>query len=118
MARAVTTMEATNLRTQHDDLLARLASRQSTLHFAHAAVSGFISLILLGAAGKLWWDFSEVDPEWAIASGALGLAVMIYSLTRYVLGKRTLARELADLEKLKTLRRELGVDDPAAMLPS
>lgn len=118
MARAVTTMQATELRSQHDAMAERLASRSSILHFAHAAVSGFICLILLGASGKLWWDFSETNPEWALAMGGLGLAAMAYSLTRYFLGSRQLKRELADLEKLKALRRELGVDDPAALLPS
>lgn len=117
MARAVTAQVLDTQRARYDELLSRLAARRSTTHFAHAAVSLLSGLIFSGAAGKLYWDTEELY-LWAVAGfAALGLALVAYSMTRWVLGRRALAWELGEFEKLKALRRELRLDDPSALLP-
>ncbi|MEW6431872.1 MAG: hypothetical protein AB1730_10220 [Myxococcota bacterium] len=105
------------LRAEHDQLMARLSTRQSTEHFAHAAVSTFIGLILAGAAGKLFWDVQMRFVEWAIAGAAVGVGLLLYALVRYLKGHSALAAEHREFVRLSALRRALGIDDPSSLLP-
>ncbi len=106
------------LRAEHDAVLSSLSARRSTLHLAHAAVSGFIGLTLVAVAAKLWWDYSEYNPEYFEGSLALAAMAGLYSLVRLVIGRGHFKRERVALGRLLSLRRELGVDDPAVMLPN
>jgi hypothetical protein len=105
----------TDLKARHEDLQARLSARDSILHFAHAAVSGLgagmaltaaYHLIRLGSAG-VW-------PKVALAVGGL---LAFYALVRVFLGHAALRRELVDFEALRAVRRELDLEDVAALLP-
>lgn len=98
------------LRAEHDAVLSSLSSRDSTRQFAHAAVSFFGSVILFGTAGKLWWDYSQENPEWWMTAAGLGSAVIAYSITRAAIGFRLYAKERLQLTRLLELRRSLGLD--------
>lgn len=103
------------IRAEHDAVLSSLSTRVSTLHFAHAAVSILIVIALLGTAGKLWWDFSTTNPEWAGGFLALGAVGLLYAGIRLVLGARANTLERVQLVRLRALRKELGVDAPASL---
>lgn len=99
-------------RAEYDEVQARLASRRSIEHYAHAAVSIFVGLIFAGATSKLYWDtelkFLEVELAFALVSAGL----LTHAVARLSLGRRAMQREDAELPRLTALRRELGVDDP------
>lgn len=106
-----------DLRSEHDAVLTRLSARQSTLHFAHAAVSFFIASILAGAAVKLSLDkVLEWAPPLVVPAAVLAAIAFVYSVTRLVLGLRVLRTEVQEFERLKALRRELKLDEPPALL--
>ncbi len=107
----------TDLRRQLDQLQAELSSRSSTVHFAHAAVSLAVSLILFGGVGKLAWDLGDKLPGWVGAGTGLSGLILVYALIRWALARRELRAELEKLKALEALRRELKLDDPAALLP-
>lgn len=109
--------DPTALRAEHDHLMARLSTRKSTEHFAHAAVSTFIGLILAGAAGKLFWDSQLKFVQFVIAIAAVAGVLLLYALVRYLKGHSTLAVEHKEFERLSALRRSLGIDDPSSLLP-
>lgn len=109
--------DPTALRAEHDQLMARLSTRRSTEHFAHAAVSTFIGLILAGAAGKLFWDTQLKFVEWVLVGAVVGVGLLLYALGRYLKGRWTLAAEHREFERLSALRRALGIDDPSSLLP-
>ncbi len=101
------------LRAEHDAVLSNLSTRDSTHQFAHAAVSLFIAISFVGTSGKLWWDYSTQNPEWAAIAGGAGVTLLSYSLVRFVLGFRAYGRERAQVSRLLDLRKALGVDAPA-----
>lgn len=109
--------DPSTLRAEHDQLMSKLSSRRSTGCFAHASISTFVSLILAGAAGKLYWDTAARHEEWVLASALLGLGLLGYGLVQYLRGRAALAHEEQEFHRLSALRRSLGIDDPAAMLP-
>ncbi len=98
------------LRAEHDAVLSSLSTRDSTRQFAHAAVSFFGSVVLLGTAAKLWWDFANENPEWWMTAAGLGSVVLTYSLVRVAMGFRLHTRERTQLGRLLELRRSLGLD--------
>mgnify|MGYP001558613583 FL=1 len=103
------------VRAEHDAVLSSLSTRESTKHFAHGAVSVLVAVALAGTAGKLWWDFSTTNPEWAGGfPGLTGLA-LTYASIRFVLGARANTRERVQLVRLRELRKTLGVDAPASL---
>ena len=103
------------LRAEHDAVLSSLSTRESTRHFAHAAVSTLVSLSFFGTAGKLWWDYATTNPEWAGASATAGLTGLAYAAVRLVIGARANTRERVQLVRLRELRKVLGVDAPASL---
>lgn len=105
-----------DLHRQLEQLQAELATRSSTLRFAHAGIAMICSLIIAGAAAKLCWDSPK--HYWiGLSVGAVAIALWCYGLACYRRGKRLLARELERFEALKSLRRTLGLDDPSLLLP-
>ena len=98
-------------------LQGELAARASTVHFSHAAVALIVGLLCAGGTGKLFWDLSEQKVHWGIPAVTVTGLLLIYSLVRYLRGKRALAVELSRFELLKTLRHTLHLDNPAALLP-
>lgn len=104
------------LRSQLERLQERLATRQSILHFAHAAVSLIVALIFGGAAVKLFRD-STMEPALGFGATVVALGLLIYSLVRYAKGRRELADELKRYGDLLELRRRLQLDNPSTLLP-
>ncbi len=105
-----------NLRVQHDQLQAQLATRVSIGHFAHAAVSLIFAVIASGVAGKFFWNGEGYRELAIVASVGVG-CLMLYSLVRYVAGRRYYRTEKSAFARLKALRLVLQADDPAAFLP-
>lgn len=103
------------LRAEHDAVLSTLETRVSTLHFAHAAVSFFLSISLFGSAGKLWWDYWSDEPHWAVIAASLGSVALLYSITRAVLGAKSYRREKVQITRLLDLRKAIGADAPLAI---
>jgi hypothetical protein len=110
-------VDPASLRAEHDQLMSRLSTRRSIGHFAHAAISLFAGLIVLGIAGTLYWDEPKPLAEWALGTGIFGVGLVIYGLVQYLRGRAVLAREAQEFARLSALRRALGIDDPAALLP-
>ncbi|MBL8937375.1 MAG: hypothetical protein JNM69_22635 [Archangium sp.] len=106
-----------DLRAEHDAMLTRLSARKSTFHFAHAAVSIFVACVFGGAAWKLSldleyaWAPSLVLPATIVASLALA-----YGLFRLIVGRGVLQTEVAEFERLKGLRKQLKLDEPATFV--
>jgi hypothetical protein len=100
------------LRAEHDAVLSSLETRASTHHFAHAAVSFFLSVSLFGTAGKLWWDHWADEPSWTLAAGALGALALCYAVARGVLGGRAYRAEKVRVARLLDLRKAIGADAP------
>src|SRR4051812_40108166 len=94
-------------------LQARLASRRSISHFAHAAISLLIAVVLSCAIAKLYWDDGEADVPWFVSATVL----YIYGITRWMLGRRALREEVALFDQMRALRSSLSLDDPAQLLP-
>lgn len=105
------------LRAEHDQVLAGLATRDSTTRFAHGAVSLFASLLGFGTAGKLAWDFWATNPEWALAAAVVSGGLFLYALARLVQGFSLYAAEKAQVARLLELRAQLGVDPSAVPRP-
>ncbi|MFO0599453.1 MAG: hypothetical protein U0228_29375 [Myxococcaceae bacterium] len=104
------------LRAEHDAVLAEVETRRSTLHFAHAAVSLFLSISFVGSGLRL-----EVKPEFDLPSSAapiaiaVGVLVFSYSVVRGVLGARAYANERRRIARLLELRQAIGLDAPLAL---
>lgn len=110
--------EATaNPRQQYDALATALSTRRSTLHFAHAGVAMVLVIILSGTAGRIFYKSTPEHLPWGWLTGALAVGIFTYALVRLVVGRRLLKNELADFARLQALRRELGLDDPARLMP-
>lgn len=104
-----------SVRAEHDAVLSSLSTRESTRHFAHAAVSVLVAVALAGTAAKLWWDFWGTNPEWASGFAGLTALALGYAAIRMTLGARANGRERVQLVRLRELRKELGVDAPASL---
>jgi hypothetical protein len=98
------------LRATHDALLASLARRQSTLHFAHGAVAIFVCFVAAGTA----WRLSLEEVGWAAPLAVTALAVaglaLVYAVARLLVGRRRLGAEVQAFSELQRLRAQLGLD--------
>lgn len=99
-----------------ESLRAQLASRTSTVHFAHTGVALVAAFIFTGAAAKLFWD-SIRFPRLGLVAVLIAAALVAYAFVQYRRGRRDLARELALFQSLKDVRQSLRLDDPASLLP-
>jgi len=102
---------------EYEQLSSRLATRRSTGQFARTAYGLVTAVVVAGTAGKLFWDTATKYLWIPVLPTLLTLGLVIYSVRRYLNGKRELARELAEYEKLQALRQSLKLDDPDALLP-
>ena len=105
-------MSVETLRSEHDAVLQTLEARASTRHFAHAAVSFFFSVSVAGTAGKVWWDYAVEEPTWWKVAAALAGAIFTYSVTRAVLGVKSYRSERVQVDRLLSLRKQIGLDAP------
>ncbi|MBZ4329236.1 hypothetical protein K8612_12935 [Corallococcus sp. AS-1-6] len=103
-------------RARFDQLQESLSTRQSTTHFTHAGVSLIAFMLISGAAGKLFYD-SLRTPLLAWGATLLALGLLVYAFLSYRKGRAVLTEELKQYEALLALRRELHLDNPAALLP-
>ncbi|WP_223633164.1 hypothetical protein [Corallococcus sp. EGB] len=103
-------------RARFEQLQESLATRQSTTHFAHAGVSIIAFMLIGGAAGKLFHD-SLRTPLLAWGASLLALGLLVYGFISYRKGRAVLGEELRKYEAMLALRRELHLDNPAALLP-
>lgn len=106
-----------DLKTELSSLQSRLEARRSTLHFAHAAVSCVVALILAGGVARIAWVWDEDHLVAAIPMTVVSVTLLLYCAVRWVLGRKALKGELVDFAQLTRLRTELRLDDPAALLP-
>lgn len=110
---------AQELRAELDRLQAQLSSRRSTVHFARMAIALLVAFIFGGASTQV---FSDVEGRVGQLLGygmvGLSLGLVAFAVGSFLIGKGALKRELSSLEELRRLRRELRLDDPAALLPS
>jgi len=106
-----------SLRAEHDQLMARLSARRSMEHFAHAAISLFVAVIVGGASTMLFWEEGEAYAVPSAVGAALAVGLLAYAWVRYLRGRSARAAEHREFERLSALRRSLGIDDPSAMLP-
>jgi hypothetical protein len=115
---------------QMEGLQKELASRASTVHFAHAGVASVAAFIFLCASCKLLWDAygpRVLHPFWeahrplvaqlAAMAAAVSLGLASYAVSRFIRGRKVLRRELERFAEFMALRRRLGVDDPSVLLP-
>jgi hypothetical protein len=106
-----------NPRQRYDALASNLSTRRSTLHFAHAGVAVVLAIIFAGTAGRIFWKAeAEMLPFGWVAGLAAALAVT-YALVRLFIGRSQLRAELSDFAQLQSLRQQLGLDDPARLMP-
>jgi hypothetical protein len=100
-----------------EQLQDELSTRASVLHFAHAAVSLVATLMLGGAGFKMLKDLA--GEELSFAYGVLGIAgaLLTYALIRTAYGFIAKRREQQRFTVLQSLRRQLRLDDPSALLP-
>ncbi|MBF5044006.1 hypothetical protein FGE12_16530 [Aggregicoccus sp. 17bor-14] len=103
-------------RAELERLQAGLASRKSIRHYAHAAVSTVVALIVTGAAIKLFRDSAKV-PYLGYVAAAMALGLFTYALVQGLKGRRHMADELERFASLEALRRALHLDDPSQLLP-
>lgn len=105
-------------RRELDRLQAQIATRASILHFARGAVSVILSLMVFGLASLLRWGKGAGEARaFALPVAILAAALSAYGLSRFWLGRRVYLRERALVEELRSLRRELKLEDPSALLP-
>jgi hypothetical protein len=102
-----------SLRQEHDALQMRLSTRVSTTHFAHGAVSAVLTIVFGGAALRLKDDLPVGFEVLWMAMGGCAAIFAGYSLTRLLLGRSRLRVERVHFEKLKSLREQLKLDQPA-----
>lgn len=99
-----------------EQLQQELSDRQSIVHFAHAAISGVVAVILGMASGKLFWDSIRLSYVGVLAA-VVALAALVYACVHYRKARRLLAEEHRRFEVMKQMREALHLDDPSALLP-
>ena len=100
-----------------DRIQAGLAERKSIGHFAHAAVAIVWGLISAGAAGKMLWDLRVELIEFTRPIMVMATLLLLYGLVHWLLGRRELVKELEQFAKMRSMRAQLKLDDPSALLP-
>lgn len=93
-----------------------LSIRRSTSFFARAGISFVGAFMFAGTAIKLLWDSSRIS-YLGIGSAFIFIALAWYGFFQYRAGKRWAQEEEMKYVRLLSLRRELSLEDPSALLP-
>ncbi|HEX4381347.1 MAG TPA: hypothetical protein VH083_00280 [Myxococcales bacterium] len=104
-----------DLRSLQDELavLAPAArERRSVDGFMRAALTGFAWAILAGVCGKLFWDSARL-PLFFYPLALLDLMLLWDGARSYLQARKDLRRELLLEERVRQLRLQLGIDEPA-----
>lgn len=100
-----------------EEQLALLASasreRRSVDGFMRAAVEGFVWAIVAGVCGKLAWDSVRL-PYFFYPLALLDVLLLWDGAKSYLQARSDLRRELRLEERVRQLRVQLGIDEPAA----
>jgi hypothetical protein len=95
-------------------LLAKASrERRSVDGFMRAAIEGFLWAILGGVCGKLLWDSARL-PFFFYPLALLDLLLFWDGAKSYLQARIDLRRELLLEERVRALRLQLGIDEPAA----
>jgi hypothetical protein len=109
-------LDTVDPRTELERLQQELSTRQSISYFARSAISLVLSLIVGGAAAKLFWDGTQV-PLFGLTASTVALSLGCWSVHCYRRGSALLKIELERFERMQGLRQTLGLDDPSTLLP-
>src|SRR5438552_8789941 len=93
-------------------LAAGARERKSVDGFARAALEGFLWALLGGVCGKLLWD-SANPPLFFWRMIVLDLLFLWDGLRSYRTARANLRRELRLEARVREIRLELGIDEPA-----
>jgi hypothetical protein len=103
-------------RTSLEEELAMLApaarERRSVDAFMRAALEGFAWAILGGVCGKLFWDSPRL-PLFFYPLVVLDLLLLGDAASSYLRARNDLRRELLLEARVRELRIDLGIDEPA-----
>ncbi len=110
-------MDTPDLRAELETLQSELSARISTQQFAHAGVSSVVAMIIGAAAIKLFVDSAKV-PYLGMLAATVSFGLAVYAMTQYRRGVKSARLERERFERMQGIRRTLGIDDPAALLPS
>ena len=110
-------MDTPELRAELERLQSELSARVSTQQFAHAGISTIVAMIIGSAAIKLFVDSVKL-PYLGILAAAVSVGLVVYAAVQYVRGLKSARLEQQRFDRLQGIRRSLGIDDPAALLPS
>jgi hypothetical protein len=112
--------EEAALRTEHDDLAGRVATRHSIDDVRKGAYASFGLVMTAGLTVKFAWDrwgwgVRPVRPPGRyplLFLGALGLAVFLaaFAATAFLRARRAMRVEDADFARLREIRARLGID--------
>ncbi len=110
--------EASPLRAEHDELARRLAARRSIDHVRRGAWAAFLLVVTGGLAAKLAWDrWGSTHPKafrgppvFFYLALLAALACLALSAAAFLRARRLMRVEDRDFERLRDLRRRLGLD--------
>jgi hypothetical protein len=103
---------------QLERLQAQIATRLSITHLARGAVATVFSLMIYGAAALFEWGKNTIDvAPYALPVAGVASALFLFALSRFWLGYRAHLREVVLFAQVQSLRRELKLEDPSALLP-
>jgi len=104
-------------RRELDRLQAQIATRVSITHLARGAVITIFSLMIYGLAALFEWGKTPRLMPYAPAVAGVASLLMLVALSCFWLGYRAHLREVVLFAELLSLRRELKLEDPSALLP-
>ncbi len=112
--------EEAALRTEHDDLAGRVATRHSIDDVRKGAYASFGLVMAAGLTVKFAWDrwgwgLRPVRPPGRyplLFLGALGLALFlaVFAVAAFLRARRAMRVEDADFARLREIRARLGID--------
>ena len=86
--------------------------RRSVDGFMRAAIEGFVWAIVAGVCGKLAWDSARL-PFFFFPLALLDALLLWDAARSYLHARADLRRELLLEERVRELRRKLGIDEPS-----
>lgn len=104
-------------REEYAALQAKLSTRRSIRHFAHAAISLIVSFIALATSAKLHLDYAYEAPQYPYLVLGLSVVLGLYGAICAIFAVAALRKERALFRTMQELRRTLRLDDPSELLP-